>query len=322
MLDSKWWISRFAPGKFSTHAFSTRYPKCRAKPSCRQGYRELAFADAPLPIGFGQSMLAPKIQGRILQALGVNGGDRALEVGTGTGYLSACLSLLSALTHSIDIHAEFTVSAAANLRAVPKARVQFETRDAFGPAPLGEYDVIAVTGSLPVYDTRFERALSHRRPAVRRSRLGARHGRDAGAPGGSERMDSREPIRDRHRASDQCNRRARIRILMIEELSPREFLERRAAGAEMTLLDVREDWEIKLAPGAFAQLAHSDGSNRGSTGGTQPPNDDGCHLPLRRPEPPSGAFPRRTGVQFGAEPRRRHFGVVSGRGPANTAVLK
>jgi rhodanese-related sulfurtransferase len=35
---------------------------------------------------------------------------------------------------------------------------------------------------------------------------------------------------------------------MIEELSPREFLERRAAGAEMTLLDVREDWEIKLAP--------------------------------------------------------------------------
>ncbi len=125
-----------------------------------EGYRELAFADAPLPIGFGQSMLAPKIQGRILQALGVNGGDRALEVGTGTGYLSACLSLLSALTHSIDIRAEFTVSAAANLRAVPKARVQFETRDAFGPAPLGEYDVIAVTGSLPVYDTRFERALS------------------------------------------------------------------------------------------------------------------------------------------------------------------
>ena len=71
-------------------------------------YRELAFADAPLPIGFGQSMLAPKIQGRILQALGVNPSDSALEVGTGTGYLSACLSLLGASTHSIDIHAEFT----------------------------------------------------------------------------------------------------------------------------------------------------------------------------------------------------------------------
>ena len=46
-----------------------------------------------------------------------------------------------------------------NLRAVPQARVQFETRDAFSPAPWGEYDVIAVTGSLPVYDARFERAL-------------------------------------------------------------------------------------------------------------------------------------------------------------------
>jgi len=124
-----------------------------------EGYRELAFADAPLPIGLGQSMLAPKIQGRILQALGVTASDSALEVGTGTGYLSACLSLLGASTHSIDIHAQFTATAAANLRAVPQARVRFETRDAFNPAPLGEYDVIAVTGSMPVYDPRFERAL-------------------------------------------------------------------------------------------------------------------------------------------------------------------
>src|SRR5579863_118380 len=68
-------------------------------------YRELAFADAPIPIGHGQSMLAPKVQGRILQALGVEPLDEVLEVGTGTGYLSACLSLLGASTRSIDIHA-------------------------------------------------------------------------------------------------------------------------------------------------------------------------------------------------------------------------
>ena len=123
------------------------------------GYRELAFADAPLPIGLGQSMLAPKIQGRILQALGVNASDSTLEIGTGTGYLCACLGLLAASTHSIDIHPQFTAAAAANLRAMPQARVRLETRDAFDPAPLGEYDVIAVTGSLPVYDERFERAL-------------------------------------------------------------------------------------------------------------------------------------------------------------------
>jgi len=122
-------------------------------------YRELAFADTPIPIGFGQSMLAPVLQGRILQALALNATDAALEVGTGTGYLAACLSLLGSSTHSIDIRAEFTAAAAVNLRAVPQARVDLETRDAFGSAALGEYDVIAVTGSLPVYDTRFEQAL-------------------------------------------------------------------------------------------------------------------------------------------------------------------
>ncbi|HWJ34024.1 MAG TPA: protein-L-isoaspartate O-methyltransferase [Steroidobacteraceae bacterium] len=122
-------------------------------------YRELAFADTPIPIGFGQSMLAPVLQGRILQALGISASDSALEVGTGTGYLAACLSLLASSTHSIDIRAEFTSAAAANLRAVPQARVQLETRDAFNGASLGEFDVIALTGSLPVYDTRFEQAL-------------------------------------------------------------------------------------------------------------------------------------------------------------------
>ena len=122
-------------------------------------YRELAFADAQTPIGFGQSMLAPKVQGRILQAVSVAATDSVLEIGSGTGYLAAALSLLGGSTRSIDIHPQFTASAAANLRAVPEARVEFETRDAFSDAALGEYDVIAVTGSLPVYDTRFERAL-------------------------------------------------------------------------------------------------------------------------------------------------------------------
>jgi protein-L-isoaspartate(D-aspartate) O-methyltransferase len=122
-------------------------------------YRELAFADTPIPIGFGQSMLAPVLQGRILQSLGVVASDSILEVGTGTGYLSACLGLLGNAAHSIDIQADFTAAAAANLLAVPQARVQLETRDVFSGASLGEYDVVAVTGSLPVYDTRFEKAL-------------------------------------------------------------------------------------------------------------------------------------------------------------------
>jgi protein-L-isoaspartate(D-aspartate) O-methyltransferase len=126
-------------------------------------YRELAFADAPIPIGFGQCMLAPKIQGRILQALGVTPIDTVLEIGSGTGYLAACLSLLGSSVRSIDIFPEFTVmaksvAARAHIRAAANAPVEFQTRDAFDGA-LGEYDAIAVTGSLPVYDDRFERAL-------------------------------------------------------------------------------------------------------------------------------------------------------------------
>ena len=122
-------------------------------------YRELAFADTPIPIGLGQTMLAPKIQGRILQALSIAADDKVLEVGSGNGYLAACLSLLGASTRSIDIHPQFTAAAKTNLAAVPGAGVEFETRDAFSSAPLGEYDAIAVTGSLPVYDARFERSL-------------------------------------------------------------------------------------------------------------------------------------------------------------------
>jgi len=122
-------------------------------------YRELAFADAPIPIGFGQTMLTPQLQGRILQALGVGAADSVLEIGTGTGYLTACLGLMGRSTRSIDIQAEFIALARENLRKVPEARVQLEIRDAFGDAPLGEYDAIAVTGSVPVYDTRFEQSL-------------------------------------------------------------------------------------------------------------------------------------------------------------------
>ncbi len=123
-------------------------------------YRSVAFADAPLPIGFGQTMLAPKLHGRILQALDVDPADSALEVGTGTGYLAACLTKLAARTKSIDIHPPFIDQARATLAALPLAPVELEVRDAFSPQALGEYDVIALTGSMPRYDRRFEHSLT------------------------------------------------------------------------------------------------------------------------------------------------------------------
>jgi len=128
------------------------------------GYQDLAYSDSGLPIGCGQTMLAPNLQGRILQALEIAESDRVLEVGTGSGYLAACLSQLAASVQSVEIHAELAQAAAANLRALPRganqARIELVTRDAFSDAPWDEYDAIAVTGSLPVYDKRFERALT------------------------------------------------------------------------------------------------------------------------------------------------------------------
>ena len=125
-----------------------------------RAFRELAFADDQIPIGFGQNMLAPKMHGRILQILNVGTDDRVLEIGTGTGYLTACLCLLGAQTTSLEIVPELSAAAAQNLRSVAGARAQLQVRDAFGPEPLGEYDVIAVTGSLPVDDRSFEKALA------------------------------------------------------------------------------------------------------------------------------------------------------------------
>jgi protein-L-isoaspartate(D-aspartate) O-methyltransferase len=122
-------------------------------------YRALAYADAPIPIGFGQHMLAPNLQGRILQALDIDKGTAALEVGTGTGYLCACMSLLAGEVRSIELHAELAAAARTNLRAVG-ASADVQTRDAFDRVPLGAYDAIAVTASLPVYDRRFEQALT------------------------------------------------------------------------------------------------------------------------------------------------------------------
>lgn len=123
-------------------------------------YRELAFADLSVPLGHGQSMLPPKLEGRILQSLQIEVDDTVLEVGTGSGFFAACLASLAREVRSIDIFPDFVNGARVSLRRAGVSNVSVEAMDAMTLSVEGAYDVIALTGSLPVYDARFERALA------------------------------------------------------------------------------------------------------------------------------------------------------------------
>ena len=93
-------------------------------------YRAVAFADAPIPIGHGEWMLTPALEGRILQALAPVRGERVLEIGTGSGYFAACLAHLTGSVDSIEIHAELAAGAARALGDQGIARMSIETGDA------------------------------------------------------------------------------------------------------------------------------------------------------------------------------------------------
>ena len=124
-----------------------------------EAYRGVAFADAPIPIGHGQFMLAPALEGRILQALAPVRGERVLEIGTGSGFFAACLAHLTGAVDSIEIHADL---AAAAVRAIGDAgipRITVDTGDALAREFDAAYEVVAVTGALPAPEPMLERAL-------------------------------------------------------------------------------------------------------------------------------------------------------------------
>jgi protein-L-isoaspartate(D-aspartate) O-methyltransferase len=125
-----------------------------------QGQRFRAYADAEVPLPSGQHMLRPSVVGRLLQALLPAGSERVLEVGTGTGFVTACLRAMANQVRTLEIFPELAEAARRNLTLFGLRDVEVVDADAMQGDGGARYDVIALTASLPVYDARFERMLS------------------------------------------------------------------------------------------------------------------------------------------------------------------
>jgi protein-L-isoaspartate(D-aspartate) O-methyltransferase len=125
------------------------------------GYQSLAYADTEIPIGHGHHMMAPKIEGRLLQAVAVKAHEMVLEIGTGSGYLTACLSRLGRQVHSVDIHKDFSTTAKGRFQQMGLENIILYNEDASrGWGKDHRYDAIAITASMPEYHPGFEQALS------------------------------------------------------------------------------------------------------------------------------------------------------------------
>ena len=114
-------------------------------------FRTLAFADMEIPIGEGERMMAPKIEARILQELAPRKHERVLEVGTGSGYLTALLAHRAAHVHSVEIRPALAAFGRGNLERHGADNVTLEIGDAARGWPMrAPYDAIVLTGSTPV----------------------------------------------------------------------------------------------------------------------------------------------------------------------------
>ena len=123
--------------------------------------RELAFFDMEIPLGHDESMLTPKMEARILQELSIKKTDNVLEVGTGSGYLTALLATLAKYVYSVDIVAELSTQAGAKLIAHNIQNVSLQTGNAAsGWAQHAPYDVIILTGSVPFLPDEFRQQMA------------------------------------------------------------------------------------------------------------------------------------------------------------------
>jgi protein-L-isoaspartate(D-aspartate) O-methyltransferase len=122
-------------------------------------YRGIAYADCQIPLQNGVRMLPPTVEGRMLQALLLGADDRVLEVGSGSGYITACLASLAAQVSSIDADAEIIARAQNNIARLGLTNVEFAQQTLAQFDEPDSYDAIAVTASLPAIPQNLEQAL-------------------------------------------------------------------------------------------------------------------------------------------------------------------
>ncbi len=120
-------------------------------------YRNLAFADLNIPLAHGQVMMKPGVEGRMLQALELSPDDIVLEIGTGSGYITACLAALANRLCTVEIYADLLESAEKKLNVAQIDNVEYFNADVMGDwLPEQAHDVVVVSGSVPVVPDRFK----------------------------------------------------------------------------------------------------------------------------------------------------------------------
>lgn len=124
-----------------------------------EGKKEMAFMDMEIPLGHGVSMWQPKLEARALQELRLGGGDKVLEVGTGSGYLTALLSALAGHVTSVEIVPELSEMARQHLQPYHRENITLEVGDAARGWGDATYDAIVLTGSTPVLPETFKSSL-------------------------------------------------------------------------------------------------------------------------------------------------------------------
>lgn len=118
---------------------------------------QLAFADLELPLAHGEFMMKPVIEGRILQALEVRAGDSVLEIGTGSGFLTACLARLGSDVLSVEQHADLAATARERLQRDGIGNAKVEVAEAVREFQPGrEFDVVVLTGAVHTLPERFK----------------------------------------------------------------------------------------------------------------------------------------------------------------------